>query len=262
MLTFAGGGSRLNPRKNRKVSINAISGAERNIMCPIKLLLASAMRLGALEGPIERVLSAAAARSDKTIRWIPGKERNPVLCAFSPAGTMVMADKAALTDQVRYTIYNAGLHAGLYKKIVPHDVRYGSAKDTAYLAPIQGNGLTTAHVAAALGHSNNALRSGITAHYVDQRSENDWERRVDTQYKDVFDNAVTQEVYKKPMWTRVKLGQMYKDAGTETSNSTAKKRLREQKLKEHEKAWMSRSGSGEYLQASLFLTQRQEEFCD
>jgi hypothetical protein len=38
------------------------------------------------------------------------------------------------------------------------------------------------------------------------------------------------------MWTRVKLGQMYKDAG-ETSNSTAKKRLREQKLKEHEKAW-------------------------
>jgi hypothetical protein len=64
------------------------------------------------------------------------------------------------------------------------------------------------------------------------------------------------------MWTRVKLGQMYKDAGTETSNSTAKKRLREQKLKEHEKAWMSRSGSGEYLQASLLLTQRQEEFCD
>jgi hypothetical protein len=62
MLTFAGGGSRLNPRKNRKVSINAISGAERNIMCPIKLLLASAMRLGALEGPIERVLSAAATK--------------------------------------------------------------------------------------------------------------------------------------------------------------------------------------------------------
>jgi hypothetical protein len=98
------------------------------------------MRLGALEGPIERVLGAAAARSDKTIRWVVGKERNPVLCAFSPAGTMVMADKAALTDQVRHTIYKAGLHAGLYKKVVPHDVRYGSTKDTAYLAPIQGNG--------------------------------------------------------------------------------------------------------------------------
>ena len=141
-------------------------------------------------------------------------------------------------------------------------MRYGSAKDTAYLAPIQGNGLTTAHVAAALGHSNNALRPGITAHYVDQRSENDWERRVDTQYKDIFDNAVTQEVYKKPMWTRVKLGQMYKDAGMEMSDSTAKKRLREQKLKEHETAWMSRSGSGKYLQASLFPTQRQEGFWD
>ena len=49
------------------------------------------------------------------------------------------------------------------------------------------------------------------------------------------------------MWTRGKLGQMYKDARIETSDSTAKKRLREQKLKEHEKAWMSRLGSGKYL---------------
>lgn len=173
MLTFAVGGYRLNLRKNRKVSINSISGAERNIMCPIKLLLACAMRLGALEGPIERVLGVAAARSDKTIQWIPTKERNAVLCAFAPAGTMVIADKAALVDQVRNAIYYAALHAGFCKKVLPHDVRFGSAKDTAYLAPIQGNGLATASVAATLGHSNNAMQAGITAHYVDQRSEND-----------------------------------------------------------------------------------------
>ena len=172
-ITFAGGGYRLNPRKNRKVSINAISGAERNIMCLIKLLLASAIRLGALEGPIERILGATTTRSDKTIRWILGKERNPVLCAFSPAGTIVIADKAALTDQVRYTIYYASLYTGFYKKVIPYNVRYSSTKDTAYLAPIQGNGLATASVAAALGHLDKAMQSGITAQYVDQRSEND-----------------------------------------------------------------------------------------
>jgi hypothetical protein len=49
------------------------------------------------------------------------------------------------------------------------------------------------------------------------------------------------------MWTRGKLGQMYKAAGMETADSPAKKRLCEQKLKEHEKAWMSRLGFSKYL---------------
>jgi hypothetical protein len=62
--------TRNNPRDNRNVLLRAISEQHQNVMCPIKMLLISAMRLGAVKGTIEQILAGVASRRDKTLQWV------------------------------------------------------------------------------------------------------------------------------------------------------------------------------------------------
>ena len=73
---------RLNPRHNRKVLFRVIPEIEGNVVCPIKKLLISAIRLGAVRGTIEEILAKTAARRDKTLQWADGRGSSPVLCGF------------------------------------------------------------------------------------------------------------------------------------------------------------------------------------
>src|ERR1700712_4513647 len=122
---------RFDPRHNRKVLFHALSEQEENVVCPIKMLLISAMRLGAVQDTIEDILAKTAARRDKTVQWADGKGGNPVLCGFETAAQLVIVDKPAMVDQLRDTVHHASLQAGILKPIIPHDMRRGSARDTA-----------------------------------------------------------------------------------------------------------------------------------
>ena len=177
---------RFNPHSNRKVLLRAISGAGKNFICPIKLLLASAMRLGAVGGTIKEILAGMASRADKTLQWADGMGSSPVLCGFATAGHLVIRDKPAMTEQAAATVCNASPKAGFLERVIPHDIRRGSAQDSVYLVSVGRGGPATNRVAAELGQSSRSLQNGITDDYVGRRTEDSWSRRVASGYKDAF----------------------------------------------------------------------------
>jgi hypothetical protein len=231
--------TRNNPRDNRNVLLRAISEQHQNVMCPIKMLLISAMRLGAVKGTIEQILAGVASRRDKTLQWIKGRGSSPVLCAFETAAHHVVIDKPAMTDQIRFTTYNASLKAGFLASVIPHDIRRGAARDTAHLHidPTAATGLASASVAAELGQSARSLELGITAAYVGTRHNDTWTRRVNTGFLDTFGLDVTNNVYQRPRWTNVEFNRIYQIEGVDPSDHKAKRRARESKHKEHERQW-------------------------
>jgi hypothetical protein len=161
------------------------------------------------------------------------------------AAHLVIVDKPAMVDQLRDTVYYASLLARILKPIIPHDMRRGSAKDTANLPqdPISATGLASAVVAAELGQLTISLQKGITGDYVGASTVDNWTRRVSADLQDPFGPGVTSNVYKKPKITRVQWLKMYEDAGVDPSDRKATRQLRDTTHKGHEQRW--RSGDGE-----------------
>ncbi|KFY43691.1 hypothetical protein V494_01849 [Pseudogymnoascus sp. VKM F-4513 (FW-928)] len=244
---------KLNPRQNRKVLLRVMPEQENNILCPIKMLLISAMRLGAVQGTIEQVIASAAARRDKTIQWTDGRGGSPVLCGFETAAHLVIIDKPAMGDQVRDTVYHAGLRAGILKPIVPHDMRRGAARDVANLPqdPTAASGLATPVVAAEIGHTNLALQKGLTSEYVGFKTNDTWTRRVSANIEDPFGTGLTGNVYKKLKHTRVEWLKKYKEAGIDPSDRKATRTLREKAQAEHEQKWRYDEENAPSLTAAL-----------
>lgn len=236
--------ARHDPKNNRKVLLRAIAGEGRNLMCPIKLLLANARRLGAVKGTTEDILTHIASRHDKTLQWGQGRGRSPVLCGFETAAQLVIIEKPAMTDQARATMYRASLKAGFLMPAAPHDIRRGAAQDTAYLEPAKRAGRADPAVAAELGQSARSLEMGITDSYVGRRTDDSWTRRVDAGYKDAFGTEVTDNVYKKPKWSRDQLNRMYLAEGVDPNDKKETRKLRENKYKEHEQEWRSTAKNG------------------
>lgn len=231
---------RLNPRQNRKVLFRVLAGHENNVVCPIKMLLISAMRLGAVQGTIEKILARTAARRDKTLQWADGRGGSPVLCGFETAAHLVVTDKTATGDQIRDTVYHAGLKAGILKSIIPHDFRRGAARDTANLPrdPTVASGLADAVVAAEIGHTTLSLEMGVTSEYVGPKTTDNWAKRVKANLQDPFGTSTTENAYKKLKLTHVEWLQRYKLAGVDPSNRKATRQLREKAQKEHDQQWM------------------------
>jgi hypothetical protein len=230
---------RLNPRKKRIVTVHAISGKEENLLCPLKLIIISAMRLGALDGPIGDVLAKMARRRDKTLQWKEGKGNNPVLCKFDKHGHGVNASVPATTLQMLDTVRGTSLMAGFITPLVAHDVRRGSAADMANLPrdPTAPSGIADRSVAAELGHSNQALAKGITAAYVGPRKEDTWTKRVKTRASDLFGVEIAQKPYSPLQWTHIELQQLYANAGIDPSNKNDKWKVRDRARKEHLRKW-------------------------
>lgn len=109
-----------------------------NVVCPIKLLLILALRLGNVYArTIDEVLQQAAQRRDKAIIWAHPKR--PVLCAFDMANRSVKPDTPAATHQLSHTMAEAGLKASFLTRVLAHDMRMGAARDVVNLkSPING----------------------------------------------------------------------------------------------------------------------------
>ncbi|OBT86748.1 hypothetical protein VE02_06282 [Pseudogymnoascus sp. 03VT05] len=230
------------PKKNRTVRLHCLTESRDNVMCPIKMLIASAMRLGAINGrTIEEVLGAIRRRQDKTLQWADGRGDSPVLCAFHNQTNAVVTDKAAEVRQVINTIHTTSLKAGFCAAVTPHDMRRGAAKDAAHSKHI-ATGLATSAVAAELGQSAHSLNAGITAAYVGARNEDSRTKRVNAGFDDPFGINVTDTAYKRMKMTKVEMNKLYADMGTNTSSANERRKARRRHEAAQEKAWRERQG--------------------
>jgi hypothetical protein len=192
---------RNDPATNRSATVDCVKGSDNNIVCPIKLLLILALRLGYVSGTtISEVLNNAQSRRDKTVVWT--EPERPVFCAFGANGTALLQEKPAGNHQLTQTLALAGPLAGFLTPIRSHDLRRGSARDLANLDK-EIKGVATPSVAAAMGHSNATHIKGLTARYVGPISDSTWSPRLGKEYQDPYGIEVTDAVFSRK---RKKLG--------------------------------------------------------
>ncbi|KAK9234527.1 hypothetical protein V1525DRAFT_412862 [Lipomyces kononenkoae] len=207
---------------NREVTLKTLK--DDNIICPIKLLLTLALRLGNVHArTIDEVLHLAAQRSDKSIDW--AYPQRPVLCAFGKG--YIQPDKPAGSNQLTGTMAEAGPKGGFLARIRSHDLRRGAARDVANLSnPIKG--YATPAVAAVIGHSNQSHMRGATALYVGSVVEETWSKRVEENFDDYsFDIDVTDEAFVKyRMIKPSEITEMCETAGLDSSDPRNRKRMR------------------------------------
>jgi hypothetical protein len=155
-----------------------------SVICPIKLLLIVALRLGNVRGKtIDEALCSAAERRDKTIQWL--HTDRPVLCAFGNVGSSVQSDKPAGNHQLTQTCAQAAPLAGFLEKIRAHDLLRGAARDAAnIIRSVKGH--ATPAVAVLIGHSEKSHLQGVTASYVGGLAEDVWTKRVEENFEDMF----------------------------------------------------------------------------
>lgn len=139
-------------------------------MCPIALLLIHCLRHSLVSGTsLQDVLDLAWKRADRTVVWL--SPDRPILTAFAMSPLRCELDKAAGVDQLRQTIKEMGIVAGMLDCAYSHALRLGSARDVAHLPAREGAGLATDNVRQSLGHKHSSLASGTTERYVGGASE-------------------------------------------------------------------------------------------
>ncbi|KFY59512.1 hypothetical protein V496_05667, partial [Pseudogymnoascus sp. VKM F-4515 (FW-2607)] len=231
-----------NPQKNRTVRLRVLTDHRDGILCPIKMIIVSAMRLGAIsDTTIEGVLGSIRCRQDKTLQWANGRGEKPVLCAFDQSTNLVLIDKAAEIRQAITTIHETSLKAGFCAVVTPHDMRRGAAKDSAHLKHTP-TGLATPAVAAELGQSSKSLDAGITAAYVGSRNDDTWSKRVHSAFEDPFGLNVSDTGYKRQKMNRAEMKKLYLDLGIENSSHNEKRKARRKHEAEQEKLWRESQG--------------------
>jgi hypothetical protein len=165
------------------------------VVCPIKLLLILALRLGNVAAKtIGDVLVHAQSRRDKTVVWKHAER--PVFCVLAGSGAALDLDKPAGNHQLTQTLATVGPIAGFLTPVRSHDLRRGSGRDIANLK--EGvKGIATPAVAAALGHTNASHLRGVTSEYVGAISESTWSKRLRENYRDEYGIAVTDAAFSK-----------------------------------------------------------------
>ena len=169
--------------------LRALERAEDNLLCPIKLILILALRLGNVEGKtIDELLVKTQGRRNKTIKWT--NEERPLCCAFWSRGSALHPDKPAGNHQLTHTLSTAGLQAGILAKLHAHDLRRGSARDTVNLKA-KVRGVATETVAATIGQSKKSHARGVTDKYVGSFRDDVWTKRVHEDFEEPFGTETT-----------------------------------------------------------------------
>jgi hypothetical protein len=178
----------VNQSSNKRLTSQ--NGAMLLHLCPIKIVLILALRLGHVKGAttIDDVLAQTAVRPDRTVQWTDPFQ--PVLPAFTGGGGHLIIGKAANSRQLQLTLNDAALMIGMVGKVTPHDLRRGAAQDL-YNAARQN--ITSAGSTAALGevqsmltHSNTSLHRGVTKEYVGAADPDFWTPRIEAGLNDDF----------------------------------------------------------------------------
>lgn len=149
-----------------------------NVVCPVKVPLMQALRLAHTDATTtEELLAQARRRRDHRIVWKPEAMDRPVIPAIAPAGSQLLVDRPALPQQVSQSVQATANALGILVPVSSHDVRRGSAQDIVYLGEVAGT--SNRGVAAALGHSEQSRRKGVTTKYIGPVKEDLWSKRLE-----------------------------------------------------------------------------------
>ncbi|CEN61963.1 hypothetical protein ASPCAL08606 [Aspergillus calidoustus] len=153
-------GKKLLPSENRKVTLNPLKNDKHNIMCPIKLLLIMALRLGitAAKTPAE-LISRALGTRDRRIVW--KHPDYPVICGSNRHHVVVPSmciGPGTLSARLKSVAAKSGL-VGLGLGTTAN--RRGAAREIAHAATTF-KGTSDDAAAAALGHSASTKNAGLT----------------------------------------------------------------------------------------------------
>ncbi|PSK42924.1 hypothetical protein B9Z65_6878 [Elsinoe australis] len=145
---------------NLTVLLVSLDDVEYNVVDPLKLLLAHALRHDSVQGAttVDNAVQRALARSGNLIEWkYPDR---PVLCALTHK--RLDYARGAKAQQLQSTLKEAGAVSGISHQLQCHDIRRGAALEHAQL----GGGLNYEASRQALGHSYHSLQNGVTEKYV------------------------------------------------------------------------------------------------
>lgn len=155
-----------------------LQGKAANIMCPVKLIIIIAMRIGAVPATtIDNVISQARARRDKTIVWSKSALEWPLQPSFTRIGLAIVPDNAAATAQLTKTLSQASDLAGLLKRPKPHDLRRGAVRDVVYTQGVQA--INEDLAAQVLNHTSKSKQNGLSMKYVGHAKEPNYTKRVE-----------------------------------------------------------------------------------
>jgi hypothetical protein len=176
------------PFTNSSRKLAAIPAPGLLLLCPIKIILIVALRLGAVRAKsIDELLTQTAQRRDRTLQWVDSSR--PVLPAINLGGSKVLPTVAANSKQLGPVLAAAALSAGVVGSVRPHDLRRGAAKDTSVAfrsVTTQGAAATLGEVQQVLGHSHESLQRGITQGYIGVAHVDNWAPRLAAQLDDPF----------------------------------------------------------------------------
>lgn len=150
---------------SRTCQEEALGDSAHNPLCPILFITALALRTGQLAAAtIEEAIADATSRPDRRLVWqYPNLSLLESKC--KPGEPMT---QGALTN----VLVRMSQDAGILERITTHSIRRSAAKELNEIKiPLTGVGVSP-NVAAALGHSNKALSTGVTEAYVGRQSVN------------------------------------------------------------------------------------------
>lgn len=176
--------------------LKALKSPDDSVVCPVKLLLTLALRLGNIsESSIHDLITHTRQRKNQTVLW--AFPERPVHCAFTTGGAALVPDKPAGNHQLTQTKTEAARAAGLLSRLHAHDLRCGAARDTANLRS-KAKGTPGKGATAVLGHSFNATNMALTAHYVGALADDTWTKRNDESFDDpIYEIEETENPYQR-----------------------------------------------------------------
>lgn len=145
---------------------------ENNAVDVTKLLLAYALRIGAVEETTwEELITTVFERPSKRFVW--QTPQWPVFFARTRGERLDFTKPAGVDQQTRFLRRAANL-IGMLDIPASHDLRRGAAADIYSLSPstnIEG-------VRRALGHTHDSVRNGVTDRYIGRRKDDHWAARL------------------------------------------------------------------------------------
>jgi predicted small metal-binding protein len=173
-------GRKRDASRNHIVVLSSLDDVEFNVVDPLKLLLAHALRHGAVKDvtSVEAAVQNALSHSRNLIQWqYPDR---PILCSL--ALRKFDYSKGAKTQQLLETLNEAATLSGISRRLVTHDIRRGAAADAVQIRPTR----TMELAAQALGHTSSSAARGITAKYAGHNTKSTLSDRLHLDSSDSF----------------------------------------------------------------------------
>lgn len=154
-----------------------------NVICPIKLLLAQALRSGNI-GSLDDALTQASLRTDGVVQWC--FPERPVVPQLIRSGAFISWDLPGRPGQLDQSTKQLALLSGILANVVSHDLRRGAFRDLANAKRSPSDepiGVATREVARIAGHSATTFLKGTTDQYVGEAERETFNARAEQRFE-------------------------------------------------------------------------------